>query len=58
MPWAQLAGVVRLVQATRPWWILIEQTGSLLKASRHDARVAYESSGGGQGLHRRSGAAR
>ena len=39
---AQLAGVVRLVRATRPWRIVIEQTGSLMKGSRLEARTAYE----------------
>ena len=39
---AQLAGVVRLVRATRPWRIVIEQTGSLMKGSRLEARAAYE----------------
>ena len=39
---AQLAGVIRLIEATRPWRVLIEQTGSLVKASRDDARGAYE----------------
>ena len=34
--------MVRLVRATRPWRIVIEQTGSLMKGSRLEARTAYE----------------